>query len=574
MRPFCSSLLLLFMVSMTTNLRSQQIEAVPPTPATEVADSFRTLDGFQMTVIAAEPLVTDPVALCYDAKGRLYVAEMNDYPYTDKATHKPMQENPTDRPIGKIRRLEDTDGDGRFDSATVFAESLSWPTGIAAWKDGIFVTAAPDLWYLKDTDGDGKADVRERILTGYRKYNVQAEVNNPIWGLDHQLYIASASNGGRIYVPAAGSGSAVDLGRNDIRIDPNDLSKFEKITGGIQFGNTFDDWGNRFLCNNSLPLVHAVFPMSALDRNPWLPTRRAVENCPDPNEPIQLFPTTSIEGWRLQRYKDREHVPRKGYRPPRGLKPGDPSSPTSSSAPIVYRGDAYPERHRGTVFVAEPCYNLVYRLKLEPVGPTFIARKPASDNASDMVTSRDVWFRPICFANAPDGCLHIADFYRESIEHPWSLPEDFHARMDLERGKDRGRIYRLEPPGFQPRAAPHLDELSSQDLVPLLAHPNAWHRETAHRLLFERQDSTVANAVRGLLSKSEAPLGRLHALWTLHGLGLLQENDVAASLRDAASGVRVNAVRLACLKAREWPALLETLANCAADPDAAVRFEV
>ena len=180
------------------------LETVPPTPAGETAKDFKLLDGFKMTLLAAEPLVTDPVAICYDADGRAYVAEMNDYPYTDKARHKPMQENPTDEAIGKVRLLEDLDGDGKFDKATIFADGLSWPTGITPWKGGVYVTAAPDLWYLKDTDGDGKADVREKILTGYRKYNVQAEVNNPIWGLDHRIYIASASNGGKLYAPADG----------------------------------------------------------------------------------------------------------------------------------------------------------------------------------------------------------------------------------------------------------------------------------------------------------------------------------------------------------------------------------
>lgn len=568
LRPFLAAFLI------TSVAAQEPLPQVPPTPAEKAAGEFRTLSGFRMTLLAAEPQVTDPVAMCYDADGRAYVAEMNDYPYTDKANHKPSQENPTDEAIGKVRLLEDTDGDGVFDKATVFADGLSWPTGVAPWKGGVFVTAAPDLWYFKDTDGDGVADVKDRVLTGYRKYNVQAEVNNPAWGLDHRLYIASASNGGRLYAPSRGPDSAVDLGRNDIRLDPGNPERFEKIAGGIQFGNSFDDWGNRFLSNNSRPVYHVVLPLDALDRNPWLPSRQTTQLCTDPDEPIQLFPITAIEEWRLQRYKDRTHVPRKGYRPPRGTNPGDPSSPTSSAAPVVYRGDAYPDGHRGTVFVAESCYNLLYHLDLEREGATFRATKPESDGKADFVASEDVWFRPTNFVNAPDGCLHVTDFYREAIEHPWSLPEEFHARMDLERGRDKGRLYRLEPPGYKHRPAPKLGEASAEELVALLEHPNAWHRETAHRLLFERQDGSVEPAVRALSEGSAEPLGRLHALWTLHGLGRLDPSDVTRAAKDDSPGVRANAARLAGMILGDHPGLATTICEMRGDPDPAVRFEV
>lgn len=164
--------------------------SLPATPPEAAASTFETLHGFEMQLIAAEPLVTDPVSITYDEDGRAYVCEMSDYPYTDKAQHKPSQENPTDEPIGKVRLLTDTDGDGVFDKATIFAEELSWPTGAACWKGGIIVVATPDIWYLKDTDGDGVADVRQKLFTGLKKLNVQAVANNPIWGLDNKIYIA------------------------------------------------------------------------------------------------------------------------------------------------------------------------------------------------------------------------------------------------------------------------------------------------------------------------------------------------------------------------------------------------
>ncbi|MCB1204444.1 MAG: HEAT repeat domain-containing protein [Verrucomicrobiae bacterium] len=546
---------------------------VPPVPATETAKDFQLLDGFRMTLLAAEPLVTDPVALCYDEDGRAYVAEMNDYPYTDKAKHKPMQENPTDKAIGKIRLLEDVDGDGVFDKATVFAEGLSWPTGVVPWKGGIFVTAAPDLWYFKDTDGDGKADVKEKVLTGYRKYNVQAEVNNPIWGLDNRIYITSSSNGGKVYAPGDGPAGAVEIGRNDVRLDPAAGSRFELISGGGQFGNTFDDWGNRFLCSNSSPVWNVVMPVEALSRHPWLPSRQTTQLCTTAEDPIELFPITAIEAWRLQRYQDRTFVPRKGYKFPRGRNAGDPSSPTSSSAAVVYRGDAYPEAYRGSMIVTEPCYNLVFHVDMKASGATFSVSKPESAGKADLVASTDVWFRPTNSVNAPDGCLHITDLYREAIEHPWSLPDAFHERMDLERGRDRGRIYRLEPPGYRHRPAPKLSGASSLELVALLEHPNAWHRETAQRLLFERQDRSVVDALRALARKSAEPRGRLHALWTLDGLEMLEPEDVELALGDSSPGVRANAAKLAARLAGKWPGFRKPLVALAGDPEAAVRFQ-
>ncbi|MFK5923771.1 MAG: HEAT repeat domain-containing protein [Verrucomicrobiota bacterium] len=526
-----------------------------------------------MTLLAAEPLVTDPVAICYDADGRAYVAEMNDYPYTDKAKHKAMQENPTDEAIGKIRLLTDEDGDGVFDKSSIFASGLSWPTGVVPWKGGIFVTAAPDFWYLKDTTGDGKADVKEKVLTGYRKYNVQAEVNNPIWGLDNRIYIASASNRGKLYSPKLGADKAIEIGRADVRLDANHPENFELVTGGIQFGNTFDDWGNRFLSNNSTPVYHSVMPLSALSRNPWLPSRRGTQVCPDPNRPIQLYPITGIEAWRLQRYKDRAFNPRSGYKPPRGDGEGEPSRPTSSSAPVIYRGDAYPASHRGMFFVSEPCYNLIYHLKAEANGPTFAVIKPESDGKADFVASRDVWFRPTNLVNAPDGCLHATDLYREAIEHPWSLPESFHARMDLERGRDKGRIYRIEPTNYQHRPAPKLSTAPSPELVVLLAHPNAWHRETAHRLLFERQDKNIVPALIVMAQENNAPLGRLHALWTLQGLASLKAESIVTALVDSNPNIRANAAKIAALHLPEQSSLLPALTALANDPHPTVRYQ-
>ncbi|MFT4688540.1 MAG: putative membrane-bound dehydrogenase-like protein [Limisphaerales bacterium] len=546
----------------------------PPTPGERAAKEFKTLDGFKMTLLAEEPLVTDPVAICYDADGRAYVAEMNDYPYTDKAKHLPMRENQTDQAIGKIRLLTDVDGDGVFDKSSVFANGLSWPSGVVPWQGGVFVTAAPDFWYFKDTDDDGVADVRQKITSGFRKYNVQSAVNTPVWGLDNRIYIATARNKGDLSFGSDDTKGRTALpGGRDLRIDPRTLGEFELVSGGIQFGNAFDDWGNRFLCSAGNSVHHAVLPAEAFRRNPWLPSRTSVRACFDPKDPIQLFPITEIEGWRLRRYQDRKFVPRRGYTESRGSNPGDPSRPTSSCGPAVYRGDAYPDTMRGVWFVAESCYNLVYRLDSASLGGTFQMRKPATDRTADVIASRDVWFRPMTLVNAPDGCLHLADMYRESIEHPWSLPDSFHSRMDMLRGRDRGRIYRIEPANYRLRAVPKLSQASSISLVSLLGHKNAWHRETAHRLLFERQDKTVVNSLKRMALGDDRELARLHALWTLHGLDSLEPDMLTKSLADESPGLRANALRLAAMMLPGHPELLTAIRPRAEDSDPAVRFQ-
>ena len=175
---------------------------IPPTPADQAEATFGVLHGFRMELLAAEPLVASPVDMAYDEDGRAYACEMNDYPYTDPTTHQAWKDNTTDAPIGRVRLLVDTDGDGDFDRSTVFAEGLSWPTGVACYKGGVFVAATPDVWYLKDTDGDGKADVKRKVFTGFRKFNVQAVMNNLQWGLDNRLYGAGGSNGGNHRTPS------------------------------------------------------------------------------------------------------------------------------------------------------------------------------------------------------------------------------------------------------------------------------------------------------------------------------------------------------------------------------------
>jgi putative heme-binding domain-containing protein len=245
---------------------------------------------------------------------------------------------------------------------------------------------------------------------------------------------------------------------------------------------------------------------------------------------------------------------------------------TSSSGITVYRGDAYPAEFYGNLIVADCAGNLFYRLVTTPDSVTFKATRV--DGKQELCAGRDIWFRPVNFVNAPDGCLHVCDMYREVIEHPWSLPDDIHAALDLESGRDRGRLYRLAPPGFKPRPTPHLSQASTAELVALLAHPNGWHRDTAQRLLFERQDQSAVPALREMLAKHASALARWHALWTLDGLGALNEADLLAAMRDADEHVRRAAVLIAEPRLKDSDPLRAAVVRLADDPALGVRYQV
>lgn len=537
-----------------------------PTEPAEAEKTFQTLFGFQMQLLAAEPLVTDPVAIEYDENGLAYVVEMSDYPYTDKSTDKPFVERTSDLPIGRVRILEDTDGDGRFDRGTIFAEGLSWPTGVACWKGGVFVAATPDVWYFKDTDGDRKADVRRKLFTGFRKFNVQAVMNNLKWGLDHRIYGAGSSNGGQLRPAGRPEAKPLVLGRNDFRFDPRDEA-LEIISGGARFGNAFDDWGNRFLCDIRNPVEHVVLPSRYLARNRYLRVSSALNNAAEAGDTLPVYRASPPEAWRVVRAE--RLAGEANPRTPRSET--SQGYVTSTSGITIYRGTAYPREFYGNALVGEVANNLIHRQIVSADGATF--KSVRADAETEFVRSTDNWFRPVNFVNAPDGTLHVCDMYRETIEHPWSIPDDIKQHLDLESGRDRGRIYRLAPPGFKPGKFSPLGDASVERLVKELENPNAWQRDTAHRLLFERQDQAAVAPLRDMLRASRLPLARLHALWSLEGLDALETSDLLQALADEAPGVREHAVRLAEPRLSKLSELLDRVLALAGDSNLRVRFQ-
>ena len=563
-RPIPTAIVL---IALTALGGADPLPRTPPRAPVEAIESFRILGGFRFDLLAAEPMVMSPVAGAYDEEGRLYVVEMTDYPHVDPANDKPFAENIGDPPIGRVRLLIDRDDDGVFDEAHLFAEQLSWPTGIAVWNGGVFVAATPEIWYLRDRDGDHRADERRRVFTGFRKFNVQAVMNNLQWGLDHKIYGAGSSNGGRVRPAERPDVAAVDILRRDFRFDPSSMA-FEAISGGARFGNTFDDWGDRFLCDIRNPVQHVVLPARYLARNPYLPIPRALHDAAEFGDTIKLFRISPAEPWRELRARRWAAV---GKAMPRSELVGA-GYLTSSSGLTVYRGDAYPEPYRNNLFLGEPANNLIHRMTLEPDGVTFRARR--ADPGAEFVASTDTWSRPVNFVNAPDGTLTVLDMYRETIEHPWSIPDDIRAQLDLRSGSDRGRIYRLTPPGFRRRPTPRLGRAGTAELVRLLEHPNGWHRETAHRLLHQRQDPAAVVPLRQLLRAGKDARGRLHALYSLDGMGALEPPDIRAALADDSAHVREHAVLLAEPRLAGSPALRGEVIRLAQDPSPRVRFQL
>jgi putative membrane-bound dehydrogenase-like protein len=560
----------LYVLLLTLATSAPGADTFPSYPAVEPSDAAKTIrvkHGFTMDLIAAEPLLASPVAVAYDEDGIGYVVEMRDYPYTDRKTHQAWKDNTTDAPIGRVRKLIDRDGDGVFDESHILADGLSWPTGITCWKGGVFVTATPDIWYLKDTDGDHRADVREKVFTGFRKYNVQAVINSPLWGLDNRITFAGGSNGGQVSSLKHPEVSPLRVARNDLRIDPRNAT-IEAIAGGARFGQGMDDWGNRFLCNIRNPAQHVVFDGTLSTRNPLLPVPNHVHDARESGDTLPVKRISPLEPWRdlrARRWVAENHAV------PRSELVGGGVF-TSAAGITIYRGAAYPAEYRGQAFVAEVANNLVQRQTVVKDGVTF--RIETADKDAEFIASSDLWFRAVNFTNAPDGTLHVVDMYRETIEHPWSIPEDILAKLDLESGRDRGRLYRLSPPGFKAPKPPRLGSASISELVATLENPNSWWREAAQRLLFEKQDRDAIEPLRGLLARSRSELARLHALWTLDGLGALTEEDLQRGLGDASAGVREHAVKLATSRLAKSPELRARVFALARDPEIRVRYHV
>lgn len=526
-------------------------------PPLSPAESLRTMDvapGFEMQLVAAEPLVGDPVGFEWGPDGRLWVADMRDYPkgVDGKGT-----------PGGQIRVLADKDGDGVFDDATVFLDGIGLPTGVLPWRNGVLISAAPNIVYAEDTNGDGKADRRTVLFTGFGLENEQHVTNGFEVGLDNWVYVANGWNGGKVRKAAPGLmtaggpaiGTTIDIRSRDFRFRP-DSGEFELAAGSSEFGRWRDDFGNAFGSGHPKWGWHYFLPLHYAARNPHLPVRMVKRHFATSDESERVYRKSRLMA-RPQSARPLSHV-------------------TAPCCLAPYRDELFGPTFATSVFIAEVDKNVIHREVLQQSGVSFESRRAPGERRREFVASTDNWFRPTTMKTGPDGALYVADMYRQVIEHSDYYPADVRALIDFRAGHDRGRIYRILPRGAKLRAAPRMDRLGTAELVAALRSPNGWQRDTAQRLLVTGGDRTAVPALARLVREDKSPKTRVQALSTLGGLGAVDAALVTVALEDRHPAVREHAIRVAepLLRKEVDPALASRLLARVTDGEVRVRYQL
>jgi putative membrane-bound dehydrogenase-like protein len=520
--------------------------------------SMRVRPGYTIELVAHEPLTMDPVAFDWGADGKFWLAEMADYP---------LGIDGRGTPGGRIRYLEDTDGDGRYDKSTIFLEGVPFPNGVIAWKKGVLVSAAPDLFYAEDTNGDGQADVRQTLYSGFAEGNQQHRVNGFTRGLDNWLYLANGDSGG--VVTSKKTGKSLDLRGRDLRIRP-ETGEMEGVAGASQFGRNRDDCGNWFGNNNSRPMWHFLLDDHYLSRNPHLTVPNLLRDVSVTPGAAPVYPSSKT----MTRFNDFHTANRF----------------TSACSAIVYRDNllfgpvaamtAGSNSNQSSsivshTFVSEPVHNLVHHEVMSADGLSFTSQRAVGEEGSEFVSSTDNWFRPTMIRTGPDGGLWISDMYRLVIEHPQWIPVEWQRKLNVRAGVDKGRVWRVLPIGSKPRPIPRLDRLAPADLVASLDSPNGWQRDLTQQLLIDQADSNSITLLRSQVRQSPNPLCRLHSLCTLDGIkGGINAELISESLTDPHPGVRRHAIRLLESLGEPDSKTMKTLNQFVDDVDPQVRLQL
>jgi len=470
---------------------TNEVTRVTPFQATNALASFQLERGFRIEIVAAEPLVSGPVAIAFDESGRLYVAEIG----------QSLDESAVAQYSGRIRFLHDRDEQGQFRTNTIFAEKLAWPSALICYAGGVFVASTPDIIYLKDTSGDGIADVQRTVLSGFAGSNApsaRALLNNFSWGLNNRIYGATAGSGGSI-TSSNWPGGATEIQGSDFSFNPRTLEPAPEM-GPAQSGPSFDNCGRAFMCDPSRPLRLAMYEARYWLRNPFFARANPVRDIASLATPIFR------------------------YAPGAPAKPGESETNrlttgwlTNAHGVVVYRGNLFPSEYSENAFVCDPDAHTVHRFVLRENGLDVVASRAANEKNSEFLSSRDPSFRPVQAVNGPEGALYI---------------------VDMQDGKTQGRIYRIVPEKFKATKPPQFSGARTYDQVAALAQPNGWQRDTAARLLLERRDATAVPLLEAMLTNSTVPMARLHALYGLAGSGALVESHVLKSLQDSNACVR------------------------------------
>ncbi len=521
--------------------------------AEESMATFHLDDRFEVQLFASEPVVQDPVSMIFDEKGGVYVVEMPDYPFKPE----------TGPGAGRIKKLVDTDGDGVMEDFVIFADQITDATSILPWKDGLLVTAAPNIWYMRDTDGDGQADEKEVVFTGFFQNNQEAQITNLRFNVDNWIYASNHGQQGEIKFNWDPDAELLPVGGADFRFRL-DTKEFEQETGPGQFGHTFDNYGHRFVTQNTIHIQQMVMPWRYTHRHPYLPSTRAMTNISDHD--LRMYQLTEAPYWRKERSARRQ----KAY-DEQGLDRIEyvDNHFTGASGGTFYGGDLFPAEFDNSLFTGEVMGGLVHQdvLKTSPDKVVHTAVRAANEQESEFLASTDMWFRPTNFTVGPDGALYLIDYYRQHIETPLSIPEDLMEDMDFLAGSDMGRIYRIVPKGS---AALSLGEITGEhsvdEYLDWLTRPNKWYRTQAQRVLLQNGDDSILPRLEDIFESHPDPRVRLHTIYLIDGLGGLKADHVKAALQDEEPGVREHALQLA----ENFPDLLAEVVKLKDDPSARV----
>ena len=460
---------------------------IPPAPPLSVDDalkSFRLQPGFEIEVVASEPMIETPVEIEFDEAGRMFVLEMRDFmPNVDGKGE--------DQRNGRVTLLEDADGDGRMDKHTVFAGDLLMPRAIAVVRGGLLVAEPPVLWFFRDTDGDGKADHKEMVSNDYgSQSNPEHNANGLLWGRDNWIYSANHT----VRYRFSGSG----------------WNKESTVFRG-QWGLSQDDYGRLFFNSNSDQLRADLIPSEYLSRNKNFKSAFGVN--------VQLAKDQSTFPVRVNPGVNRGY--QKGT-----LKPdGTLARYTAACGPSIYRGDLFPERFHGSAFVCEPAANMV-RCNLLSEKDGIITATNAFPG-EEFLASSDERFRPVNSSTGPDGALYIVDMYRGVIQHRMYVTTFLRQQVldrKLETPLNQGRIYRVVPTGGRRPQPPNLAKMNASMLVAQLSATNGWVRDTAQRLLVERRDFVAIPLLERVVTGGTFPAA-VHALWVLKGTERLEQGN-------------------------------------------------
>lgn len=430
---------------------------------------FSTSEDVVIECVVSEPLVIDPVAMAFDEHQRMWVAENRAYPSVAPDVRQ-----------GQIALLEDTNLDGCYEKRTTFATGLSYPNGVIPWEGGVIVTDAPNILFMKDTDGDGKSDVRQTLLTGFdTSRSTQLRVNDPTLGPGGWIYLAGGLSGGRVKAPWQSNDSIIDMRRHDIRFHPYTW-QLKATTGKSQYGLDIDRKGNRFICMNRVQVQHVMAEESDWGNHPFFPFSQTVENLPKErvddllrgyNAGARIFPLTQHET----------------------TADSHAGTFTAACAVTIYESNGLPEKYYGHVFSCDPTGNLIHFDYLEPKGPGFAVKRQESE--TEFVASRNPWFRPVFLTTGPEGALYVCDMRRQTIEHPDYLPEEIRKRTDFENGNDMGRIYRVRAKSASAlkTKAPHEQANSQSEDIRAFREAtytgNEWRIESSFRRIAENSGS-------------------------------------------------------------------------------------